>query len=81
MTLQTELIALYQITVKELENDQKWIQDHKTSPSQWDQDIIKTLTVSCRCLINKRNDIGEILWHSGIDVTTYGNSGDKEGEK
>ena len=69
MTTQEELVALYKRVVTELENNLKFIQDHKGTKSTWDMDIVNTLIISDRVLISERNDIGEILWHSGIDTS------------
>jgi hypothetical protein len=81
MTIQEELSALYLRVVKDLENNLKFIQDHKGTKSAWDMDIMNTLVISNRVLISERNDIGEILWHSGIDAQKLSISQEQKGKE
>lgn len=62
------MVTYYQDIVKEIEINTRFIQDHKTSKSQWDRDICATLEIDNRALINQRNNFFEILWHFGIDA-------------
>jgi hypothetical protein len=68
MTIITELIALYKSTDEKIENNIKFIKHCSQSDSEWDKEKIKELATENKCLIRKRCDIGEILWHSEIDV-------------
>jgi hypothetical protein len=68
--MQDELIALYKRIVAELESNISYMQTIKTSKNEWDLRKVNELSAENRVLLRERNDLGEILWHSGIDTRT-----------
>ena len=72
--MQDELIAPYKRIVEELEKNIEYMQKIKTSTNQWDLRKMNELSAEKTVLLRERNDIGEILWHSGIDTKTLRDS-------
>jgi hypothetical protein len=66
--MQDELTALYKRIVDELETNIKYLQNIKGSNNTWDIRKMNEITTENLVLLRERNDLGEILWHSGIDT-------------
>jgi hypothetical protein len=66
--MQNELIALYKRIAEELDNNAKFYQRIKDNNNQWDEEKRQEISIENKVLLRERNDLGEILWHSGIDT-------------